>query len=132
MQEFVSFFSMQLCRANTLECFFAKEMSVEKIHVPVFYWCEPLGVCFRTATPGSLLHDSVIAQPHDECAICVTNGKKKTVVLQCKHEFHRDCLVDYVSQAPTRERKPRHTCPTCDRKIVESTCACGCQKTMVE
>jgi len=48
----------------------------------------------------------------DKCSICMTSIDKgdKMLDIECKHSFHKDCLLEYL-------KKYNHICPICRSEI---------------
>lgn len=53
---------------------------------------------------------------HNTCAICLDRITSDNVKTQCKHNFHKRCLIGWCKRT-----KDKPTCPVC-RKDIKDTC----------
>lgn len=101
------------------------------IHCPVYYIVKQPFMVFRTATPGSIAYTGISTMT-DRCAVCpdgIAPSDPIGITLECGHNVHKKCIVDWFSRTPTQQNPIANSgCPTCGTKVVESTCACGCMK----
>lgn len=76
----------------------------------------------------SLKEDYTLVDECDEdCAICLEREGREWVKLECKHYFHKKCLVEYLRlvnlESEPRSRREQKRCPLC-RSPIEKEESC--------
>ena len=54
------------------------------------------------------------------CSICIEPFSNEKVILECNHEFCKDCLKEYLEYTIKKENKNSIDCPNCRQSIKET------------
>ena len=51
-----------------------------------------------------------------ECPICLEENSRNTIVLNCRHEFHKKCITTWIKTSINNNQHAK--CPICNKFIV--------------